>query len=60
MKNGYDPEFGARPVQRLIRREVLAGLSKYLLQNPEVKVVYLNMGKDNVQFIHHKLEQQAA
>lgn len=30
-EKGYDPQFGARPVKRLIQKEVLNGLSKELL-----------------------------
>ncbi len=30
-EEGYDPQFGARPVKRLIQREILNGLSKALL-----------------------------
>lgn len=32
-EKGYDPQFGARPVKRLIQKEVLNELSKYILQN---------------------------
>ena len=60
VKNGYDPEYGARPVQRLIRREILAGLSKYLLQHPEFNQVQLNMDGDVVQFHSYELNKQAA
>lgn len=30
-KNGYEPEFGARPVKRLLQRDVLNVLSKFIL-----------------------------
>jgi ATP-dependent Clp protease ATP-binding subunit ClpA len=30
-ENGYDPKFGARPLKRLIKQEVLKPLSNYLL-----------------------------
>ena len=30
-QKGYDPEFGARPVKRVIQREVLNQLSKEIL-----------------------------
>ena len=60
VKNGYDPEYGARPVQRIIRREILAGLSKYLLQNPEIKHVQLTMDDQRVQFYSYELNKQAA
>ena len=30
-ENGYDPQFGARPLKRLIQREIVNGLSKRIL-----------------------------
>lgn len=30
-ENGYDPKFGARPLKRLIKKEILKPLSEYLL-----------------------------
>lgn len=36
VRNGYEPEYGARPVKRLIKREILAHLSRAMLENPEV------------------------
>jgi ATP-dependent Clp protease ATP-binding subunit ClpB len=30
-KNGFDPQFGARPVKRVIQRELLNELSKSIL-----------------------------
>jgi len=35
VKNGYVPEYGARPINRIIKCEILAKLSKYILENPE-------------------------
>jgi ATP-dependent Clp protease ATP-binding subunit ClpB len=32
-EKGYDPQFGARPVKRIIQREVLNKLSKEILAN---------------------------
>ena len=60
VKNGYDPEYGARPVQRLIRREILAGLSRYLLEFPELNQVIVSMKDNDVQFHSAKLKQKAA
>ena len=60
MKNGYDPEYGARPIHRIIRREILAGLSKYLLQHQDINQVNISMDKESVQFNDYKQEQQAA
>ena len=31
-KRGYDPQFGARPVKRVIQKEVMNALSKEILQ----------------------------
>ena len=30
-ENGYDPQFGARPLKRLIQKEIVNGLSKKIL-----------------------------
>lgn len=35
VKNGYIPEYGARPINRIIKREILAELSKHILEHPE-------------------------
>ncbi|MCJ7802247.1 MAG: AAA family ATPase, partial [Candidatus Marinimicrobia bacterium] len=35
IKNGYIPEYGARPINRLKKREILAKLSKYMLEHPD-------------------------
>jgi len=32
-EKGYDPQFGARPVKRIIQKEVLNELSKHILEN---------------------------
>ena len=31
-ENGYDPQFGARPLKRLIQKQIVNGLSKKILQ----------------------------
>ena len=60
VKNGYDTEYGARPIQRLIRREILAGLSRYLLEFPQLNQVIISIQGNNVQFHSSKLQQIAA
>ena len=35
VKNGYVPEYGARPINRIIKRNILAELSKHILEHPE-------------------------
>jgi ATP-dependent Clp protease ATP-binding subunit ClpA len=42
IKNGYQPEYGARPVNRLIRRDILSEVSKYMLENPETESIHIN------------------
>jgi len=34
-QHGYQPEYGARPIRRLIKQHILAPVSKHLLMNPE-------------------------
>ena len=41
VKYGYEPEFGARPIKRLIQREILSELSKFMLENPEMQEINL-------------------
>ena len=60
IKNGYDPAFGARPVQRIIRREILAGLSRFLLEFSELSQVIVSMTDNIIHFNSVKLKQQAA
>ncbi len=45
IKSGYQPEYGARPINRLIRRDILSEVSKYLLENSDVE--FINIGYDN-------------
>lgn len=48
--HGYDPSFGARPVNRLIKRKILAPLSKFLLQNSGHQDLTLDLGGDDFLF----------
>ena len=41
VKYGYEPEFGARPIKRLIQREILSELSMFILENPEIQEINL-------------------
>ncbi|MCH8010926.1 MAG: AAA family ATPase [Candidatus Marinimicrobia bacterium] len=34
VENGYDLQYGARPIHRVINREILSRLSKFMLENP--------------------------
>ena len=38
-KNGYKPEFGARPIKRLIRRDILSEISRFMLEKSDVESI---------------------
>jgi len=61
-KYGYDPQFGARPVKRLIRTEILAGLAKFLLEHPKVQAVRVSRrdGKTIFEALEETPQSQAA
>jgi len=40
-KNGYQAEYGARPIKRFVRQQILAPISKYLLENPDANTVLI-------------------
>lgn len=42
-QEGYSPEFGARPLKRVIQQQVLVPISQYLLKHPETKNISLQM-----------------
>ena len=48
VKNGYDPKFGARPMNRIIRRKILAGLSRHLLEFPEDCQIEVSIEGNNI------------
>ncbi|MFQ6676390.1 MAG: ATP-dependent Clp protease ATP-binding subunit [Fidelibacterota bacterium] len=49
-KNGYDPHHGARPIKRLIRRELLAGLARYTLTHPEERNIEVTLENGSMGF----------
>ena len=48
-QKGYQPEYGARPLKRLVKQEILAPISKYVLANPEVTVVRIRKKKSGLE-----------
>ena len=48
VKNGYVPEYGARPINRIIKREILAELSKHILENPEKSKLFAKIANNKV------------
>ncbi|MCY4562121.1 MAG: AAA family ATPase [Flavobacteriaceae bacterium] len=53
---GYDPEYGARPIKRIIERQILNPLSKELLRNPELNKGRVLIYYQNDKFSIRKLE----
>ncbi|MFA7649543.1 MAG: type VI secretion system ATPase TssH, partial [Flavobacteriaceae bacterium] len=51
-KKGYDPEFGARPVKRVVQREVLNELSKQILSGTVTtdSIILLDSFEDKLVF----------
>ena len=54
---GYDPQFGARPLKRVLQREILNELSKQILAGKVHKdaVIYVDINKEN-DFVFENLE----
>lgn len=45
-EEGYEPEFGARPLKRAIQRLITVPLSQFLLQHPEQKSISVDVKKN--------------
>lgn len=41
-KEGYEPEFGARPLKRAMKQYIIVPVSKYLLAHPEAKEIKID------------------
>ncbi|MEE9167584.1 MAG: AAA family ATPase [Candidatus Neomarinimicrobiota bacterium] len=57
-KNGYDPQYGARPIKRIIKGKILAELAKYTLQFPHEKEIRVDL-RDNVIVLNTAYEDRA-
>lgn len=42
-QEGYSPEFGARPLKRVIQQQILVPISQHLLKHPEVRNLSVQM-----------------
>jgi ATP-dependent Clp protease ATP-binding subunit ClpB len=60
-KLGFDPQFGARPLKRVMQRELLNELSKQILSGKVSKdsVIYVDM-KNDVEFEFNNLSRELA
>jgi ATP-dependent Clp protease ATP-binding subunit ClpB len=56
---GYDPQFGARPLKRVMQREILNELSKQILAGKVHKdsVIFIDLIND-VEFVFENLVEQ--
>lgn len=61
-ENGFDPQFGARPLKRLIQKEIINGLSKKILAGDIDKShpVLIDVFDGVVVFRNHEVEQAPA
>ena len=51
VKHGYQREYGARPIKRIIRREILAQLSRHLLEHPESDEIGLGVNGSGISVV---------
>jgi len=53
-ERGFDPQFGARPVKRIIQKYILNELSRKIISNEILKdkPVIINSGKDKLEFVN--------
>jgi len=58
-ENGYDPQFGARPLKRLIQKEIVNQLSKRILAGDidKSKPVVVDVFDGIVVFMNEKAQQ---
>ncbi len=47
-QEGYSPEFGARPLKRVIQQQILVPVSQFLLQHPEIKHMSIVMKNNKI------------
>ena len=48
VKTGYQREYGARPINRLIKREILSELSRHMLENPDTEKINITINDGEI------------
>ena len=48
VQKGYQREYGARPINRLIKREILSELSRHMLENPETEKINITIDEGDI------------
>lgn len=46
---GYEPEYGARPLKRAIQQFITVPLSQFILRNPEKKEIHVDVKDDSIE-----------
>ena len=59
-KKGYDPQYGARPIKRLVQKEILNGLSKELLEGKVKKgdEILIDSFNENIVFRKNETDKK--
>ena len=47
VKEGFDEMYGARPMKRYIQREIESKLARYIIENPSLKKIEIDVSDDN-------------
>jgi len=47
-KEGFEPEFGARPLKRAIQQYIIVPTSQYLLQHPDTKTIHIDYSDEKI------------
>ncbi len=60
-ERGYDPQFGARPMKRVLQKDLIDGLSKELIANTFIEgdTIYVDLGKDVLTFSKEPFDPSA-
>ena len=46
-EEGFDPQFGARPMKRHIQREIESRLARFIIANPDAKDIVVDVDNNN-------------
>lgn len=47
-KEGFEPDFGARPLKRAIQQYIIVPTSQYLLKHPDAKTIHIDYQQDKI------------
>lgn len=60
-ERGYDPQFGARPMKRVLQQDLVDGLSRELIANTFIAgdTIYIDLGQDQLTFSKEPFDENA-